>query len=289
MSKMVAPLPQAWRLLPDQTILQITGEDRVRFLHGQCTQEIRKLSSDTVACACVVSAKGRLIADFFVRSTPDALWLDADSDLREALFARLDRYVIADDVLIEDVSDTMRVAYGLGEAPPPPEGVIAHHGNRLGPAGWEWLFPVASEPEVRAALSGISPLTDADVATLRIAHGIARWGAELSEETLPPEAGLESRAISYDKGCYTGQEVISRIKSIGHVNRRVVGLRSEREISPGTAFFFDGKEAGVVTSWAGQIGLGYLLRRAGNPEVVSSADGVPLQICAFPLPFSLRN
>lgn len=96
----------------------------------------------------------------------------------------------------------------------------------------------------------------------RIAKGIPKWGAELKEGMLPPEAGLDATDISYNKGCYIGQEVISRIKSAGKVNRRLVKLSFGGEGKIGEILNPEGKVCGEVTSVSGDIGLGYLKRGA---------------------------
>src|SRR3954465_5639955 len=99
---------------------------------------------------------------------------------------------------------------------------------------------------MRARIDGITFLSESLLETIRIEHGVARWGFELNEETLPPEAGLERTHIDYHKGCYIGQEVISRLKSIGHVNRQLSGFISNNDtpLAPGARIFNFEPEAG---------------------------------------------
>ncbi len=112
----------------------------------------------------------------------------------------------------------------------------------------------------------------------RIAKGIPKWGAELREGMLPPEAGLDKTDISYTKGCYIGQEVISRIKSAGKVNRRLVKLEFDGDGEIGDIVDGDGKVCGVVTSVSGDIGLGFLKRAAeGDSEFFSTGKRVRLR------------
>ncbi len=110
----------------------------------------------------------------------------------------------------------------------------------------------------------------------RIEQGIPKWGAELKEGMLPPEAGLDRTDISYNKGCYIGQEVISRIKSAGKVNRRLVKLVFDGTGVLGEISDTTGKVSGEVTSVAGEIGLGYLKRVAVEEGL--SVDGIPVKI-----------
>jgi len=109
----------------------------------------------------------------------------------------------------------------------------------------------------------------------RIAAGIPKWGAELKEGMLPPEAGLDATDISYNKGCYIGQEVISRIKSAGKVNRRLTKFVFESEGITGEITNIDGKVCGEVTSASGQLGLGYLKR--------STDEGTALFVAGSPV------
>ena len=120
----------------------------------------------------------------------------------------------------------------------------------------------------------------------RIAKGIPKWGAELKEGMLPPEAGLDATDISYHKGCYIGQEVISRIKSAGKVNRRLTKFVFETEAKTGEITDAEGKPCGEVTSAHGHLGLGYL-KRSVEPDSALSVDGRALRAAApegnFPL------
>jgi folate-binding protein YgfZ len=153
--------------------------------------------------------------------------------------------------------------------------------------------------EMEKLCSGRVVLSPEDIENLRIERGIPRWGGELDENTLPPEAGLDRTHIDYHKGCYIGQEVISRIKSIGHVNRRLAGfvsttgarLDSESSIVPAASP--DGEPCGVLTSagWSfaleKPVALGYLRRSAPPGEYLArpaapKAEPVPVVVCDLP-------
>jgi len=126
-------------------------------------------------------------------------------------------------------------------------------------------YLIADDCEARDA-SGEVSIADFGIPEMdereRIEKGIPKWGAELREGMLPPEAGLDTTDISYTKGCYIGQEVISRIKSAGKVNRRLVKLAFDGEGKTGEILNPEGKVCGEVTSFSGNIGLGYLKRGA---------------------------
>jgi folate-binding protein YgfZ len=216
------------------------GPDSVRYLNGQLTQDVRNLG-DTALPACVTDAKGRLQAYVHVfRGPDDTIWVEAPAELEDELEARLGRYLIADDAEMENVSSEWTL-YHLVETPETPSG-FALRSNRLGSEGYDLWLPVTETCTV-PALSGN------EAEALRIAAKVPAWGRELTPGMLPPEAGLDRYAISYHKGCYIGQEVLSRIKSAGKVNRRLTAFLVEEGARPGEALLTpDGKEAGILTS-----------------------------------------
>ena len=239
--------------LSARTKLRITGADRLRYLNGQITNDARKANANLAIRACVLNAKGRINADLFLHIDGDSFLLDAEEGMRETLALRLERYVIADDVQIEDVTEQFSVLHVLG--PDVPQ-VSSNHSlvaaNRFDLPGTDiWLrredFAKALE-EVAGAL----PLCDSDAAeTLRIERGVPRWGQELTEDIIPTEANLESSAIDYAKGCYIGQEVISRMKMSGQTNKRLCGLalRDGSRLEPQMRLTSaDRKDVGWLTS-----------------------------------------
>ena len=260
--------------LSDRVEIILTGADRVRYLNGQVTSNVTKLAAGQTQPACVTTAKGRLCAEILITAAADALHLDADPALRASLPARLERYIIADDVALADVTDTRTLLHFLGLPPPGIPGASCVPSRRFGRDGRDVRLPTAAFAEAKAALfSQRTALDPALLETLRIEAGLPRWSAELGEDTLPPEAGLDRTHIDYHKGCYIGQEVISRLKSVGHVNRQLTGFVSEDDTPPaaGAAIFSpaDERPAGTITSVAFSfalekpIALGYL--RRGSP------------------------
>jgi len=240
-----------------RSLFQLQGPDAVRYLNGQVTQDVRLLLQDPQRAlpSCVTDAKGRLQA-FVTLSARNAetIWIEAPIELREPLFARLSRYLIADDAEITDISDDWRLLHLIDE--------ISAIGDvslpRLGVPGFDrWI--AASDP-----LPNVEIMTPEQAEPIRIAHGQPAWGRELTEGMLPPEAGLDSSSISYQKGCYIGQEVISRIKSAGKVNRRLACFEIDApNLSCTTPLLnHEGEEVGTLTSVAGNHALGYLHKKA---------------------------
>ena len=267
-----------------RALWRLSGPDRVRYLNGQVTNDVTNPGNGQVCYAAVCTAKGRMEGDVHITTHGEEFYLDADGVLRESLGARLEKYLIADDALFEDISESWSMSHVFGtKAPPAPEGgfVVAH--ARFGPPGHDiWV----SRP--KASIVGEIVETDV-IETLRLEHGIPRWGAELTPTTLPPEAGPQLlAAISYTKGCYVGQETIARLKSVGHVNRSLVFLRSDSAAvpAPGARLKLGDHEAGVVTSSGYSprleigIALGYAQRQATTEGVLLQADGLNLTVAA---------
>jgi len=254
----------------------MTGSDRLRYLNGQLTNDLNALVLGQAMYAFALTAKGKLAGDLYLRAVNDAFLIDAPAELRDSLLARLERYVVADDVAIEDVTEQFYLWHFLEPLAPAetPSGVIRNESSRFRRAGTDLFF--AAEPAVPAGVEPAEPLGAAEAETLRVEAAMPKWGHELDENVLPQELGLDELAISYTKGCYLGQEVVSRIKSVGHVNRRLVKLRPLEgpALRPGLALTAAGQPApaaGSVTSVAplpvgGQVyALGFARRTLAEP------------------------
>ena len=273
--------------LKDRTQLLFTGPDRLRYLNGQVTQDLRKLSKDRALPACVTNAKGRLQADVWISDLGEALLLDAPPTVTESLLARLERYIVADDVSIEDQTKSHTTFHCLDR----PSSLSQSTNNpvvqtsRLGLQGWDLRVPSSVRAITKQAL-GASDDSDSSWEWLRISNGVPAWGSELSEDTLPPEALLDLTHIDYHKGCYIGQEVLSRIRSVGHVNRRLVLLSAPASKDSVGSKLFDqihpSRESthsiGHITSISlfgdSVLALAYLKRGAGAAVVVSQEGTV---------------
>jgi folate-binding protein YgfZ len=281
--------------LGGRAMWRLSGGDRVRYLNGQVTNDIRRVRGDAAIEACVTTAKGRLCGLIFVSSEPDFLRIDAEGELREGLAGRLERYIIADDAVLENVTGAECFFHLIADVPPEMSaGVTVRKAKRYGRMGFDFIAPIGEREQVLEASNGV--LVPAELAEcLRIEGGVPRWGAELSEETLPPEAGLDEAAIDYHKGCYIGQEVISRIKSVGHVNRALAGFTAPTALSAGMTLHPEAdpeKNAGEITSAAWSFGLeswaglGYVKRGfAGATLIARAAAGTTaaVQIRELPL------
>jgi tRNA-modifying protein YgfZ len=281
--------------------LRVTGADRFRFLNGQITNDLRKVSETVAVEACVLNAKGKLNAQVFIGALGETFLINAEPELREMLRTRLERYVIADDVQIEDVTDEFSLFHVFTGEPPALESGRIVSTRRFAATGWDiWSDPARHDAVRHELASAYSFIDSAAVDVMRIEQGLPRWGRELTEEIIPIEANLEQRTIDYQKGCYIGQEVISRIKMSGQTNKRLCGLISlnNTPLQPGMKLIApsaSGKEAGWITSamrseqLGKEIALGYVKRGFNNPatklEALSPdpAGAIPVEV--VPLPF----
>jgi len=283
----------------------LVGADRVSFLHGQVTNDVKKLRVGEGCYAAITTAKGKMESDLNIFALADELLLDFEPGLTGKIFQRLEKHIVADDVQIVDAAphygllsvqgpkaESAVHALGLfAEIPAKPLASVkvsdATLGEiylvnypRLGTSGFDLFVPnnslgaVADKLIAAAKQIGGRACGWQAFETARIEAGIPRFGADMDETNLPLECGIESRAVTYTKGCYIGQEVINRIHSVGHVNRELRCLRLADDLKAlpqrGDKLFHAGREAGHVTSAVkspmfGNLALGYVRREANSP------------------------
>ncbi len=282
----------------------LNGQDRRTFLHALLTNDIAGLGAGTGCYAAFLTPQGRMIADMRVFELGDLILIDLHRDAREAVLAKLDQLIFSEDVALGDVTEAFgclgvsgpeaaRVVAGLlgldaatlgGWLPfvsarfsVGGETVIAARADEFGQPGFLIFAVAAALPAlVAAARADGCELADAETAeVLRVEAGIPEFPADMSSDTLPPEAGIESRAVSYTKGCFPGQEVLVRIRDRGHgrVARRLVGLAVSGDVVPaaGDILRVGDKDSGRVTSAVrspalGQpVALGYVGREHAEP------------------------
>jgi folate-binding protein YgfZ len=292
---------ETWAVGPIEApaVLRATGKDAKDYLHRMTTQDVNALPPGGSAYTAVLNAKGHLLADAHVLVEPDAVLLVMDPLAAAEARPHLERFVIMDDVTFEDASASVRVvpvlgmeaAARLGERAATPRRIS---NRRRGVPALDLLVPPQDAEALRAELvrEGAADLGPAQLEALRILAGQARFGVDMDSSRLPMEAGLTRLAISFSKGCYTGQEVVLRATVRGHLQRGLVQLALPAGAGPGTPLSAGGQEVGAVTSAAdtpeGRIGLGYVRRahwkegeRIATPageavvRMVIVEDGVP--------------
>jgi folate-binding protein YgfZ len=223
--------------LSSRAKFRLTGADRVRYLNGQVTNDVRRAKADETLYACVTDVKGRIAGDVFIHAQADALLLDAEPGLREALGIRLERYIVADDAELADVTDEWQFWHVFG--PAMADGLKS---MRFGTIGTDVWLPAGAAFE-----PGCQVLSNEDLETWRIIQKVPRWPHELNAETFPPEAGIQERAMDFAKGCYIGQEVLSRIKTTGKMPRELLAFESDSPAKVGDELWSE-KAVGKVTS-----------------------------------------
>jgi folate-binding protein YgfZ len=250
--------------------LRISGGDRVSFLQGQCTNDVARLGVGENCYAAFLNAKGKMRGEGHIVCLPDAFLLEANPGLAPSL----ERFIITEDVTIEDVSATMGEWLVMGDAGTnvPAKAVTFPHPLGLG---------VIGEVGAMTATAGAETLE-----VLRIEGAVPKWGVDMDENTIPNEAGLEARAISYDKGCYIGQETIARIKTYGHVNRRLVQMAVAGAGVPARddKLLAEGREVGQVTSAVRStrlgkpLALGYVQREFATTGVKLKCNNKTVEV-----------
>ena len=307
----------------DRVHLTASGPDAKAFLHRMLSNDVARLAPGQGCYATLLSVQGHMLADLYALQMDDHLLLETDVSAAARMREWLEKYIIADDVTVEDHSQQMAAlgvegpqaakllaAAGagalpgaeldhawvkLGETP-----VLIARVSETGEEGFRLIFVVEYAQNIWDALAAAraavpwKPVGHAAWNILRTEAGLPWYGADMDERTLPPEAALEARAISYTKGCYVGQEIIERIRSRGHVNRRLAGFHVSGPLpAAGAKLLRGGQEVGVLTTAVESptlgraIALGYLRREhlaAGTTLEVEGAGGAEV----VELPFYRR-
>ena len=273
--------------------LSFTGPDRVRYLNAILTNNIKDLSMGQGNVSLLLNPQGHILAEIETYALPEGLFCVSHAMIRERLIETVDKYIIMDDVTLIDESQR----YGTLGIEGPKAALVAQEltGTELssvselcrtetavasipcwltkrspgGVAGCEFLVErdkLATLWQILAEFvkkNGGGPMGCAALSAQRLAQDVPWFGYDFGEKQIPHEAGLEVSHISYTKGCYTGQEIVERVRSRGQVNRRRVDLIFEGAgaPAPGETLTVDGKEVGFVT-------------RAAIPSFLSSAIGM---------------
>lgn len=287
--------------LSSRARISLSGSDRVRWLNGMVTNNIRDLAAGHGVYAFLLNPQGHILGDMYAYHRGDSLLVDTDQSQAQKMLGIFDHYIIMDDVEVANISDKIAA---LGLAGPGAREVLGTVGLDLpelqplqfsalscrdldmtivrsdypGVEFYEmWLAP-QSVPSFWKALikAGANPVSSGALEWLRIACGIPKYGQDIRERDLPQETE-QQRALHFNKGCYVGQEIVERIRSRGAVHRKFTGFRVNGTLpAPGTKIQADGKDVGEVTSAASlptkagqapplQVALGYIRRELAAP------------------------
>src|SRR2546428_335675 len=281
----------------------LTGKDRVRWLNGMTTNNVRDLPMGRGVYAFILNPQGHILGDLYVYNRGDSLLLDTDQAQLAKVLGIFKKYIIMDQVEVTNSSDSLTA---IGVAGPKSRAVLLTVGLELpeleplqfadlrwrdialtvvrgeaekGEAYEIWLAPEKVREVWEALLhAGAKPLGTTALDLLRVAMGIPKYGQDIRERELPQETE-QTRALNFTKGCYIGQEIVERVRSRGAVHRTFVGFEIEGALpTPGAKVQVDGKDVGEITSVASlptdgnerKVALGYCRREVATPgrEVV---------------------
>jgi tRNA-modifying protein YgfZ len=288
--------------------LALSGAGAVEFLGGQVTNELATLAAGEGCYAAFLTHKGKMLGDLRILAVgetqtgaPSELLLDTERVALQGLFDMIRRFKVGYDAQLHkrtlERSLLSLIGPGTGEllgratagAPLP----VQEHAHLMAsiagaparliatalPDGVDVLVEADARDAVLAALTraGAQPVSDQAAEIVRVEHGRPRYGIDLDDGTIPQEAGLNERAVSFTKGCYVGQETVARLHYRGRPNRHLRGLRLSAPVAPGAGLQLGGRSVGLITSSVlspvhGPIGLALMRREAEPGNTVEAGD-----------------
>jgi folate-binding protein YgfZ len=286
----------------------VTGEDRVRWLNGMVTNNIRDLAPGRGVYAFVLNPQGRIQGDLTAYHRGDYLLLVTDESQATNLIAWFDRYIIMDDVELANVSENLasiavkgpKAAQVLRAAGFPadlePLQVVDAAWNGIGISvarGAHDDFEIWFAPENTGTIwnafvsAGAQPVGFEALELARIVSGVPAFGEDIRDRDLPQETE-QKHALHFAKGCYIGQEIVERIRSRGNVHRGLAAFRLAQPVAPGTKLQKDGKDVGELTSIAELpskqiVALGYIRREAATPAATLAAGDTTATVHPIPI------
>lgn len=231
------------RHLDTLRVLAIRGNDRAQWLNGIVSNDVKKLSVGQCLYAAAVAVKGRILTDLFLYVRPDALLLSLPASRVADLLAHFDRYIVMEDVTVEPLPlavvavsgpSSREACEGLGER---------YRTDRLGPEGYDLLVP-------EDAALPLAAVSEEAWERVRVDRAVPRFEVDFDTTHFIQEAAITSRAVSFQKGCYVGQEMVCRLQMRGHVQKLLAGVHIDGAAAPGDALTHDGAPVGTLTSVA---------------------------------------
>ena len=285
---------------PSRGQIEVAGTEAALFLHNICTNDIKKLPAMAGCEAFWCNITAKVIAHGFVWRRPDegkrqTFFLDVEPSLTAKLMGHLDKHLISEDAVLTDrtaervqlhitgpEADRVLTSLGLSGEPMPPltwrevQGVEVRRVDALGVPGYDLLSVDGAALRDRLVAAGARPVTDEAAEIVRVETGTPTYGIDFDDTTFAPEVNRTAKAISYNKGCYLGQEPIVMARDRGVVQRLLLGLTFAAPVPVGSLLHKDGKENGRVTSSVvsptrGPIGLGYVRRGSQTPGTALEA------------------
>jgi tRNA-modifying protein YgfZ len=290
---------------PERRRIAVTGADAADYLEGQLTNEVEGLAPGEGCYAALLDRKGRMQGDIrLLRLAGDAFELETEAEAGNAIIRHLSMYKIGREVEVEDISERATTLSVIGPAarevtgvgPLSPEHAHGTHATAGVEAravatdlGIDLIVPADGAAAVADELEGAGAerVTEAAAEIVRVESGRPRFGAEMTTATIPEEAGINERAVSFTKGCYIGQETVARLHYKGRPNRHLRGLRLSGAVDAGDPVRLDDRELGVIGTSVlspahGHIALAILRREAEPGATVTVGDGVEAELVDLP-------
>jgi folate-binding protein YgfZ len=285
--------------------IAITGTEAADYLQGQVTNDVEALAEGEGCYAALLDRKGRMQGDMRLLRTGDAEFeIESEALAGDALLRHLSMYKVGREVEVDDVSERTRTVSVIGPAAAevaacgPLGAEHAHRLLQLGgidlravatDLGVDLIVPADGVAAVDEALTraGAEPVDEAAAEIIRVESGRPRFGAEMTTATIPEEAGINDRAVSFTKGCYIGQETVARLHYKGKPNRHLRGLRLGAPAAAGDPVALGEREVGaigtaVLSPAHGPIALAILRREAGPGATVIVGEGVEAELSELP-------
>jgi tRNA-modifying protein YgfZ len=245
----------AWLDLDSRGRIAVRGRDRARLLHAITSNEVKKMAPGDSCYAFLLNPQGRIQADLNLLCMADHFLIDTESSLREKVYGHIRRYIIADQVELEDVTAQTGC---IGIEGPTAESIKLDAGENTaapftvtGQPGYRIYFTAGAKAALLRQLEALGAIaaTAADARMVRIENGKPLYGEDIRDTTLPQET-QQMQAVSFNKGCYLGQEIVERIRAQGRVNKQLerIELDGLEPPAPGTRLQVDGREAEITSS-----------------------------------------
>jgi len=295
--------------------ISLTGGDRVRWLNGMVTNNVRDLAPGQGVYAFLLNAQGHILGDLYAYNRGESIVVDTDRSQLERMLATFDHYIIMDDVEVKDLSAEITA---LGVGGPKAHQILASAGFtvpemralQIESVSWNgvdctlvrsdnpqhseyqiWLAPTSVRRLWEALVAaGATPVGSQALELQRIVTGVPRYGVDVRERDLPQETE-QARALNFNKGCYVGQEIVERIRSRGAVHRKFAGFLADAPVEPGSKVLAGEKAVGEITSATRVrlanadriVALGYIRREVGTPGREVMVGTVRAVVTALPI------
>ncbi|MBC8065397.1 MAG: aminomethyl transferase family protein [Chlorobia bacterium] len=294
----------------DLVLVELSGEDRKGWLQGQATNNLRSLDFGASSAFCICEPTGQIISVCEIWSLKDRFLISLPKGSLDGFLRRVEQMVIIEDVVAKVLDDHRLISIQgpsatqrLGELAQLPtldaneaelgtQTVALLRSNRAGLGGWDVVVPADAKKAITKLEKEFEPIDHAAAEIARLEAGVPKFGQDINPKIMPPELGnaFDARYVSYNKGCYTGQEVLMRIQSRGHTNKTWMGLIADDPFEVGGLVKHSRRtDAGEVTSATFSPSLGYIGAAILRNEAASDGEWVTIESSSGPVQAEVRE